>query len=190
MNQKGIAPIAIVLIILGILVLGGGSYYAVKKFQKPVVQICTQEAKQCLDGSYVSRTGPNCEFAACPTETPTAAPSITVLSPNGGETLKIGETYSIKWSAVGSNSNDIYISLVENMGGVTAPCNFSIVKLANGGSNTGSYSWKILPEYSSDMCGSTKIAGKQFKIMVSFRDASGRIVLSDESDNYFNITQD
>jgi hypothetical protein len=27
---------------------------------------CTQEAKQCSDGSYVSRTGPNCEFTACP----------------------------------------------------------------------------------------------------------------------------
>lgn len=29
---------------------------------------CTQEAKLCPDGSYVSRTGPNCEFAACPTK--------------------------------------------------------------------------------------------------------------------------
>lgn len=27
---------------------------------------CTQEAKICPDGSAVSRTGPNCEFAACP----------------------------------------------------------------------------------------------------------------------------
>jgi hypothetical protein len=27
---------------------------------------CTEEAKQCPDGSYVSRTGPNCEFAPCP----------------------------------------------------------------------------------------------------------------------------
>ena len=27
---------------------------------------CTQEAKQCPDGSYVGRTGPNCEFAKCP----------------------------------------------------------------------------------------------------------------------------
>jgi len=27
---------------------------------------CTQEAKLCPDGSYVGRTGPNCEFAACP----------------------------------------------------------------------------------------------------------------------------
>lgn len=27
---------------------------------------CTMEARACSDGSYVSRTGPNCEFAACP----------------------------------------------------------------------------------------------------------------------------
>ena len=27
---------------------------------------CTQEAKLCSDGSYVSRTGPNCEFSLCP----------------------------------------------------------------------------------------------------------------------------
>lgn len=32
--------------------------------------ICTQEAKLCPDGvNYVSRTGPNCEFAACPVTT-------------------------------------------------------------------------------------------------------------------------
>ena len=34
--------------------------------------VCTQEAKICPDGSSVSRTGPNCKFAACPKEaTPT-----------------------------------------------------------------------------------------------------------------------
>ncbi len=27
--------------------------------------MCTMEAKQCPDGSYVGRTGPACEFAAC-----------------------------------------------------------------------------------------------------------------------------
>jgi hypothetical protein len=32
---------------------------------KPVA--CTQEAKLCPNGSYVGRTGPNCEFAPCPT---------------------------------------------------------------------------------------------------------------------------
>ncbi len=29
---------------------------------------CTMEAKVCPDGSYVSRAGPNCEFALCPSE--------------------------------------------------------------------------------------------------------------------------
>ncbi|MFA4820090.1 MAG: DUF333 domain-containing protein [Candidatus Aenigmatarchaeota archaeon] len=27
---------------------------------------CTQEAKLCPDGSYVGRTGPNCQFPSCP----------------------------------------------------------------------------------------------------------------------------
>ncbi len=30
---------------------------------------CTMEAKTCPDGSFVGRTGPNCEFALCPTKT-------------------------------------------------------------------------------------------------------------------------
>ena len=35
----------------------------------PDGQMCTMEAKICPDGSAVGRTGPNCEFAACPEET-------------------------------------------------------------------------------------------------------------------------
>lgn len=37
----------------------------------PVATACTQDAKLCPDGSYVSRTGPRCEFAQCPSGTPT-----------------------------------------------------------------------------------------------------------------------
>ena len=32
----------------------------------PSQVMCTADAKQCPDGSYVGRTGPNCEFAPCP----------------------------------------------------------------------------------------------------------------------------
>lgn len=35
---------------------------------------CTEEAKVCKDGSTVSRTGPNCEFAPCPGEEMPPAP--------------------------------------------------------------------------------------------------------------------
>jgi hypothetical protein len=36
---------------------------------------CTMEAKMCPDGSYVSRTGPNCEFTPCPGGTGGAMPT-------------------------------------------------------------------------------------------------------------------
>ncbi len=36
------------------------------KITEPEPIACTMEAKICPDGSAVGRTGPNCEFAACP----------------------------------------------------------------------------------------------------------------------------
>ncbi len=61
--------IGILLFCVGVLVL-----YSAKmggpKGMWPVAggegQMCTADAKQCPDGSYVSRTGPNCSFAECP----------------------------------------------------------------------------------------------------------------------------
>jgi len=40
---------------------------------------CTIEAKLCPDGSYVSRSGPDCAFTACPT--PPAVTPPTVVEP-------------------------------------------------------------------------------------------------------------
>lgn len=49
-------------------------------------KICTQEAKQCPDGSYVSRTGPDCEFALCPSEdVQMANPASVYCEKNGGK---------------------------------------------------------------------------------------------------------
>ena len=44
---------------------GGVNYYLMNK-QSPKQTACTIEAKVCSDGSSVGRTGPNCEFVACP----------------------------------------------------------------------------------------------------------------------------
>jgi len=69
MTKKKIIIFAIVLAAIG----GGIFLYfkAVKPFlsgeintEKPIA--CTMEAKLCSGGSYVGRTGPNCEFAPCP----------------------------------------------------------------------------------------------------------------------------
>ena len=67
MNRKGFAPIILILIVVAAVALGGGAfYYRAKIFSPAGPKACTEEAKQCPDGSFVGRTGPNCEFAACP----------------------------------------------------------------------------------------------------------------------------
>lgn len=72
-----------------VLVLVGIALLAVGCNQSDVVQLpppspvaCTQEAKVCPDGSAVGRTGPQCEFAACPGETnPKPAPAPLPVPP-------------------------------------------------------------------------------------------------------------
>jgi hypothetical protein len=64
----------IVLIILLIIGLGFdisksplSRYVSVTEDRYDEPQSCTTDAKICPDGTAVGRTGPNCEFAACPT---------------------------------------------------------------------------------------------------------------------------
>lgn len=64
-NQKGFSPIIITLIILAVTVIGGAGYYLINE-QPSEPTTCSTETKVCPDGSLVGRTGPNCEFAACP----------------------------------------------------------------------------------------------------------------------------
>jgi hypothetical protein len=47
---------------------------------------CTREAKRCPDGSYVGRSGPNCEFAQCPA----AATSTSGGSSTGSGSSNVG----------------------------------------------------------------------------------------------------
>jgi len=60
--------IGIVAVFVLVVVAVVGAYFAfqpkIQPEEEPVA--CTQEAKQCPDGSYVGRIGPNCEFAECP----------------------------------------------------------------------------------------------------------------------------
>lgn len=55
-----------------VVVVIGGVYVVAKSGHLPKTQgpvACTTEARICPDGSAVGRTGPNCEFAPCPTGT-------------------------------------------------------------------------------------------------------------------------
>ncbi|MCX6766090.1 MAG: hypothetical protein NT136_03990 [Candidatus Moranbacteria bacterium] len=51
-------------------------------------KFCTQEAKICSDGTSVGRTGPNCEFAPCPSETNCAKEGESIGAVYPGVVLK------------------------------------------------------------------------------------------------------
>ncbi|MCX6701900.1 MAG: hypothetical protein NTX96_01765 [Candidatus Zambryskibacteria bacterium] len=59
--------------LIAILVFGGGMVLAETETNATAGgTVCAQDAKQCSDGSYVARIGPNCEFAKCPNLTSTS----------------------------------------------------------------------------------------------------------------------
>ncbi len=107
--------------------------------------------------------------------------SITVISPNGGVSWKIGKTYDIAWNFSG-NIPKINIEIWKaslGSGGLSY--------IAKDIDNTGSYSWDttqpfVFVPYSL----SELIEGDDYKIYV--RDSSNSSIF-DRSDNYFSIVQ-
>lgn len=63
-NKKILLLASAMLLLIGMFYLAG-----FKNNTEPGQIYCTMEAKLCPDGSYVGRTGPKCEFTACPGET-------------------------------------------------------------------------------------------------------------------------
>jgi hypothetical protein len=51
--------------------------------------VCTQEVRLCPDGSYVSRTGPKCEFTPCPQASPAVSKGYTLDSYDVAETTSV-----------------------------------------------------------------------------------------------------
>lgn len=73
MDKNVKIEIAVGIILIIAVIIGGFVWLGQKEKVTPpanqptVGMVCTQEAKLCSDGkTYVSRTGSNCEFAACP----------------------------------------------------------------------------------------------------------------------------
>lgn len=65
-----------IVILLTVLAVAG--YFGYKFLSsKSSPRGCTTEAKICPDGSAVGRSGPKCEFEACPTSKPESTPEIS-----------------------------------------------------------------------------------------------------------------
>lgn len=70
-TEKGLAPIVIMMPVAVVVIFCIAGFLAWQQYRTlpaPEPVFCTQDAKQCPDGSYVGRTGPNCEFAVCPVQ--------------------------------------------------------------------------------------------------------------------------
>lgn len=105
--------------------------------------------------------------------------SITVLSPNGGEIWKQGETHQISWKSSGLQSSDkIYIDLITPSGGISGGSFANILdKIAIAVPDTGSFSWTIPVGISVDK------TNNNYKIMI--QNIGGEVI--DKSDSIFTI---
>ncbi len=66
-----------------------------------VTYTCTTDAYRCADGSWVGRTGSNCQFV-CPVQIATTTPitaTLQVSNPNRSMISTIGDTVTLSWSA-------------------------------------------------------------------------------------------
>jgi hypothetical protein len=113
---------------------------------------------------------------------PTTQPTVTVVSPNGGEAWKIGETHNITWTSSGINNVGIELWNADNSARICYLNNDQSVPASQN-----SYSFAINTCMNSS--GQTiSIVPGNYKIRVSsFWPEGGEAGFADVSDNYFSI---
>ncbi len=107
------------------------------------------------------------------------APQVLMLYPNGGETLREGETVTIKWNKDNVPSTKVDISLLDD------PTRYGSVILQST-PNDGAESWVVKPldQLEDKMGRPIKPSGKY----VTFVSCSDNNCIVDDSDSYFKIT--
>src|SRR3989344_2400069 len=110
---------------------------------------------------------------------PVVQPSVTVISPNGGESFTAGQSMNISWQNVGGAQSDVLkLTMVDYEGGNPA----HIYNLATN-------LWGALPsntQYYAYVIPSNIIPSSKLKIMVELL-RNGSVVAMDVSNSYFNI---
>ncbi len=175
-NNTGFAPIAIVLIVVAILAVGGFAYYM--GTNKPSESSSNTDSLELNSGPFlnedtyippkplISNQNTTTNNSTC---TPNSTPSITVLSPNGGQTYTAGQQITVSWTTcnVASSNRDMVIGLRNG----TTTINMSYALL-----NDGSELVTIPPSTTSG----------SYKINVGNASAT---ILQDQSDSNFAVTQ-
>ncbi|MDO8524606.1 MAG: Gmad2 immunoglobulin-like domain-containing protein [bacterium] len=103
--------------------------------------------------------------------------SITVVSPNGGEQVILGQTYTIKWNSTGVDK--VGVLLIDYLSGGTRSMDISASL-----SNQGVLYWGV-SQNTVDAIGGK--VGDNYKIRVYELKSDGTIGAQDDSDNYFTF---
>jgi len=160
-----------------------GCYYF-KNYSNNLIVFSTADLENQLDFKQVDSTVGNIlltlNLFSQKSGVPDTAPSITVISPNGGEKWEVGKTYDIKWKSQGFS--EVVILVVHSSGGVVDVGRF--VSSAIAGEK--SYSWTIPQNFFSVYIGWKP--GDKFKIFIDEIQTDGTFIsANDYSDNYFTI---
>mgnify|MGYP001567014697 CR=1 FL=1 len=169
-NKKGFANIALVVLVV---VVAGALGYVVL-FKKPV-------STEQLNSQNTQPTLPT-----MPTNTVSnSEPSITILSPNGGESYKLGDRISVKWSSHDiSSETTLQISFVHPGSNVKDVLGYS--------KNTGSYIWKVddLPRpLPRELLISVEYNDREIPPQECYGDCKHNVIATDSSDSPFTVTE-
>ena len=145
---------------------------------------CIQKDSSCCLNGFCALTNITCVIGSSPsfqgcsstclpkwTCIPSTQPSITVLSPNGGESWNAGNTYLITWRSSGVSNINLSLN-PETSGGITACAQGQTITYLP--ASSGSYSLTV----PSNMCG-----GKYKVKLVDY----GNSAIEDSSDAPFSI---
>ncbi|MCE9585687.1 hypothetical protein K8Q94_03655 [Candidatus Nomurabacteria bacterium] len=188
--NKGFAPVVVLLIVLGVLAVGGVAYFAGKSSTPKVAD--NSNYFPTTEQNYTppttnnnpsqQQTPPpanNPPQQQTPPPTPTCNPSITVLSPNGGEIYHVGQTVTVKWKSCNLSASTLLgITLSESVSSGAHTTSLPVVQnTSNDGSETFVLSSTIVDYFAGPN-------GYPFKISVSSYGPGG---VNDWSDNSFTI---
>ena len=110
-------------------------------------------------------------------------PSITVLSPNGGEIWIAGDTYDIEWTSNGIDPNlPVGITLIDDAQNKIYEIESYLNKIGDG-----KLSWTYIPAHTAYTDSSSLFTGDKFKIRVYVATKDITVQYPDESDDYFSI---
>jgi hypothetical protein len=134
-----------------------------------VVPVVTKNEKQCRV-KVIAYDSNNLKVGEDTSDKPFTIEVVRVMSPNGGETLTSGRTWTIRW-VTNKTINPVAKTVLQY---TTNGTTWTRIKILTG--NPGSYNWTV-PSVSSTKC----------KVKVILKDADGTKVGTDVSNKNFTI---